>query len=189
MSVLPVSTLKLFCGQDSINKNPWTGEGFTQATDGHILIRTGVHLDVLESFLAPLTGKLVESKLVSEWYPISEIVMPKEQDCPICKGKQTIECLECRGLGNVSFSSCFNSYICECKNCEGAGDSECVHCSGTGILPVKIPLGGTFFSSHYLQLLRDNIPDCEIGITGEYTPALLKFNDGDGLLAVFKPHN
>jgi hypothetical protein len=51
--------------------------------------------------------------------------------CPTCRGKGTIKCKKCGGIGRIDIvGGLFGSP--KCDRCDGLGEHTCPNCGGTG---------------------------------------------------------
>jgi hypothetical protein len=163
-----------FCGAGTLSlaihsrsNNPWSRGDHTFATNGHIIVRVPRLEGIEENDAAPDVSKALEHGEAKEWFPLSEIKIPKYSGfvCPECdgSGKEDDECEKC---GHQ-------------KNCEG--------CGGTGkidrITPVAV--GEVSFQAKYLALIK-NLPNCRIAPSGPETQAQFIFDGGDGSLMPMK---
>lgn len=204
--------LQKFCSRDIQKPNlcqPFNQGGFTNATNGHLIIRVPA-IDGYKEQLVPNLAKLLPqfSEEPAEWFKCPVIKVAEPGVCPYCNGaKEGYVCPECDGEGEVELSTDFNYYDEEvCKSCDGSGqisesDLEkikkrkpylglnpvkdiCFHCEGTGVAGYDhkgVKVGGIPFSDLYLSWLCQ-LPNCEIGPLGEYLPARFRFDGGDGLI-------
>ena len=83
--------LQCFCAaQDNVRyylRTPWTRDGYTWATNGHILVRVPALTDVSENRFAPSTLKLWNDvPEPKEWFPVPACAMPELVPCNWCDG-------------------------------------------------------------------------------------------------------
>jgi len=173
---------------------PFSWGDYSYATNGHILVRVPRLTDVPE--WEALNEKVVvifdavdfpaaNAALVE----IPDFKQPDPEVCIICKGRGKISnCPECDGEGEVTVGNDFHDYECECLTCFGEGkvfgnDAICSECNGTGNKKTfaKVQVGMTFFSSHYLTMLRE-LQGIKVSATSELGPQYFKWDGGDGLL-------
>lgn len=174
---------------------PFSFGDYSYATNGHILVRVPRLADVpeweaLNEKAARMFDGLDFPALNAALVDIPESPQLAPEPCPFCSGTGKITtCPECEGTGEVGFENDFHCYECDCLTCHGSGkvsgnESLCGYCNGTGKLKVTNPIevGGTFFSSHYLNLMRDLLPGVKIAPTETEKANYFKFDEGDGLL-------
>lgn len=182
---MTVGDLKPFCCTDKLKGNiaePWTGEGFTQATCGLTLIRVAPLADVMPNELAPITSGLFPKEEPTAWHSVENLQLVADETCPICNGKrETVKCKECGGTGEIDLDTAYNTYTVECKTCEGEGETRCENCSGTGKIDGVTLVGGYKFSSKLLRRLKP-LPDCVLAPVSQTHPAVFRFTGGDGLI-------
>lgn len=182
---MTINDLTPFCCDDNSKSNithPWTGEGYTQATNGMILIRVSPVDGVKPSETAPVTGSLFPKHEPSDWVEVSGIKLAATETCPVCNGEVgTVKCPECHGDGEVEFENRYNDYTVECKTCEGEGEIRCRNCSGAGKVDGINTVGEAKFSTVLLRLLVP-LPNCRIGVVNDCAPAWFRFDGGDGLI-------
>lgn len=182
---MTIDDLKPFCCSDSTKQNickPWTGEGYTQATDGWMLIRVEPIEGVEPNGDAPVTTRLFPSQEPAEWFDLANVQFAPVEICPLCEGKQgTVECPECKGSGEVDLENDYSEYTVDCKTCDGDGETRCKHCHGSGTVEGINVLGVAKFGTSLLKMLLP-LPNCKIGITTAIQPAWFRFDGGDGLI-------
>ena len=163
--------LQKFCfeglGKDKI-KIPWTDEGYTYATNGHICIKVPALRDVPVE-LYPINAEKVfqETPQPSEWFSIPRVKkpeIPKEIDCVDCDGtgKSNQKCSYCHRYG-------------KCSKCEGTGKVK------EDIPPRYLQIGDQFFDEKYLYLIQ-KLPNIQISPASGEIAARIKFDGGEGLL-------
>lgn len=202
-------TLQKFCGNadDARIGRPWSADGWTMATNGHVLVRVPRIDGVEENPMAPLiVGSAVGSVLSQEpeeWVYFTDVPEPALVVCPVCSGDGSVLlCPECDGAGVVEFETRFNDYgEFECLSCRGSGKvskvtlslmvgismddaaCSCERCQGRGTVwddkPVEV--SGVLFGDRYLALIGA-LPEVEIGVFGPENAARFRFRGGDGLL-------
>lgn len=101
--------LKRFCSEDrNTLLEPFNRAGYTWATDGKILLRVPLRIDVPEREDAPHAERV--------WTKPTELLVPiKPFDLPV---PSSVECAECSGRGTEH--DCPDC-SCECEVCEGKG--------------------------------------------------------------------
>jgi len=164
--------LKVFCHK--INQRisePWTRDGFTFATNGHVLIRLPAIEEIAVKSDAVDAMKVIqETPEPKEWFPIPDVAPPKEPKEEICD--------ECDGKGETECRTCYQ--IAECPECEGTGKII------PDIIIAPIEISGILFSSLYLHQIKTHFPDAEIGPNEYPKAARLRFAGGNGLLIPMK---
>jgi len=145
---------------------PWSRDGFTWATDGHMLIRVPLQPEVGDNERCPqVMGNWLGAILDKEpatWFDIPEFPAPTDD-----------ECAECEGRGMVTPRTRWNEY----------DEEECKSCGGDGrILETKaVEIGEVCFTDRLLEKLR-RLPNVKIGPFGPNEVARIAFDGGDGLL-------
>ena len=153
---MTLDELKKFCDTtDSCwaMQQPWTRDGYTWATDRHIIVRVPVIPEVPDNERAPSATKLfAETDLPKEWMPVPEMVMPEDIACPWC--------------GGTGKEPSDRRYKCE-------------DCDGTRKVPdlSGVPFAGTAFAKRYLALIQG----WEIAPNGDKA-AWIRKDDALGLL-------
>lgn len=104
--------LQPFCSTDpdrAYLMQPWTREGFTWATNGHILVRVPARREVVGNPEAPNAARIMACHVGAEFSPLPAVKWPDEPErkkCEICSGSgrdpefPTHLCFECEGDGN-----------------------------------------------------------------------------------------
>jgi hypothetical protein len=140
---------------------PWSRDGFTYATNGHVMVRVPVMADV-QNNEGPNAEYVFKQALPmpDTWVPIPDV---KPSD---------IKCDECGGQGRKFRDVDGITWERECDGCNGSGK----------IHPVEThEINGVKFQVKYLFLLHQ-LPNCEISPVDNKTPAWFKFDGGEGLL-------
>lgn len=163
--------LKQFCGTELTRyylNEPWTRDGFTYATNGHILVRVPARHDIEDQPKAPDITKMPWPNGVVEFIDAPRMVLP-----PVSLRK----CEECGG----------RRFEHECPDCECACElCACELCDGTGEVSsddkTSIDFNGNLFALRYIRQLM-KLQRLTIG-SGEYqaSPMPFKFKGGEGLL-------
>jgi len=176
--------LSKFCVKDSERhgmNHPFTQNGKTWATNGWLAIGVPERADVPANDHAPDISRCHPTTPPEVWYDIPVVDV---QPCKFCKGKiKDFTCPECNGRGVVNLANYYSEYNMDCNTCDGNGDvDECIHCAGTGYDSDKqTDIGNTTFNNRALMLIVD-LPNVQIGPTGKTSPALIKFDGGEGFL-------
>lgn len=200
--------LKQFCqteGSPAIS-TPWSEGDYTYASNGHLLVRVPRIGDIPEKIEAPsIVGTSIGAgfdKKIEEWFEVPNLVIAPK-DCQICKGTgRQYNCPECEGEGEVHLSTDWSDYGEEtCETCGGNGQlsrehwlrlmpkgsnpagENCYSCEGIGKKyegkAVKIGVG--FYTDTLLAKIA-TLPKCVIGVPDKQSPAIFRFDGGDGLL-------
>jgi len=183
-------------GRDALSL-PFSCDGYTFATDGHICIRVALDTCVVSHPEAPKTMDKIfitcedESKYINipEIEGVSLCV-----DCSSCEGKGKISvCPECEGSGEVHFENDYNEYECDCDSCFGTGrykgskaaSEDCEDCNGTGKITkdIGIDIGTRHVTARLLGIIK-NLPSAKIApeATDGFKPIPFKFDGGCGIL-------
>ena len=158
--------LKQFCADREdprpYLRQPWTRDGYTWATNGHIIIRVPV-IDGIPDCPNSRDGVLLfsQQKEPIDWIPVPAVEPTKTEDCENCDGTGTHEC------------SCGTEH--DCGECDGMGKVESK--------PQAIKVGNAFFADHYLRL----IAGWEIAPNGPTDPTWIRKGDALGLLMPMRP--
>lgn len=195
---IPHEILIQFCETDPDTygferyEHPFNIDGFTFATDGHILLR--VPEDTAYSQNKPIDAvlRLCWPAQVNNltYAPLFSVNPPVEEVCNRCKGvTRKQECDECDGDGFVTWSNTLynHDYEAECKSCEGTGEvCECQECDGTGKkrAPQTIDIGGSRFNRALLFKITSLLHDVKMVIPaeGNLSTVHFTFDGGDGLV-------
>ena len=190
-----LETLKQFCSRDTTRTGilePWSVNGHSFATDGHILLRVPRLDQVVENKNAPKTDQLFADSLhTGNFLSIPDLPEPRDGPCPECKGsgKVPAECQKCDGEGTTLCPRCEDGQL-ECDKCDGTGVLEeqseipCEDCDGSGKRPVlqRVAVGNQTVDVKFLRLIKD-LPNVRIANGQEEVGALtFVFDGGDGLI-------
>lgn len=106
-----ITELKRFCSTDDSRisiQAPWTHDGYTWATNGHILVRVPEMVDVPENTFAPDCSKLLAKQPQAvTWFLVPKCSMPAPLLCQWCSGtskdkrNRRRKCNECKGSRTV----------------------------------------------------------------------------------------
>lgn len=187
---------------------PFNQGGFTNASNGHLIIRVPVMSEYQDQEKPDLTKHDKWFSAEPEaWFKCPEITEPELGLCQHCWGEiEMFVCPECLGSGRIDFQTKYNDYVVECELCDESGQlrkgeiealsnwhtelkkydkkEPCNNCGGTGkqaYIHKDIEVGGLPFSDLYLSWLCQ-LPNCEIGPFGEKEPARIRFDGGEGLI-------
>jgi hypothetical protein len=160
--------LQQFCGADECRHylmKPFSRDGFTYATNGHIMVRVVLRPevpDVDKKFNQE--GPLKDLDGATFFRPSFELPpKPEVGECPTCKGRGVAhECPDCE---------------CQCGTCDGSGESD-----GERLFSTSIGLK-SFSLSYVRQVL--SLPAVELATLPEAPdekPLLFRFADGVGAL-------
>lgn len=171
--------LQKFCfegeGRDKI-KTPWTDEGYTYATNGHICIKVPALSDVpAEPYPVDAEKVFRETPQPTEWFTVPHLAKPKTPE--------EIVCTDCEGTGKDDLN--------ECPEC--GHKKDCPDCDGTGkvkedIAPRYLKIGNQSFDEKYLYLIQ-GFPNVRIGPATGLIAARIKFDGGEGLLMPGRKHD
>ena len=197
---MDIETLKIFCSKDLRRPNrnsPYSRDGFTYATDGHILVRVK-QLDSVTNDQGPDVANILPQDFVfcenSIFHKLEKITAEKNK-CLTCEGTGVRKkCEDCEGKGVHYFYSKLNvEYEVNCKECDGegflfaekgSGDSECSACDSSGLSykNTKIQIGIDVFSDRLLEKLS-HLDDVEISENKQpYKITFFKFKGGVGAI-------
>lgn len=161
--------LQPFCSTDVFRPyllKPFSRNGFTYATDGHVMVRVTLRPDVPDVDKAfnpdgPLQG--IDGAMFSR--PSFELPSaPTEKgECPACDGRGfDHECPDCE---------------CICESCKGEGDIDVER-------RISAAIGLKIFSLHYIRMML-SLPGIEMATLPNQVdekPILFRFSDGVGAL-------
>jgi hypothetical protein len=154
--------LDLFCDPECREPGrdlsvPFSLNGHTYATNGHIAVRVPRRPDIPENKEAPNAEGLPWnfSRVTFGPLPEPELLLDR--------------CLMCLGRGRKH----------ECPDCS----CECGHCNGSGKTPPRVRIGKAVFAVRYIEWMLA-LPGLETGKPMRKHPQLLpfRFNGGEGLL-------
>ena len=157
---MTLDDLKRFCADADDSREylrqPWTRDGYTWATEGHIIIRVPAIADIPDNKGAvDADGLFSRQPDAKEWLAVPTVKAPKPAKCDDCYGSGLHEC-----------------------NC--GHEHTCGVCNGTGKVRAKviaIPVGNSNFADRYLA----RIQGWEIAPNKE-KPAWIRKDDALGLL-------
>lgn len=188
--------LQDFCAKDEQRQHelndPFSHGKYSFASDGHMLIRVPLLLEVTKGLPGFMESKFTEFATGDCLTPIPEYKQEKKK-CSICRGSgKAEECPECKGLGEVNFENDYNDYEFECQTCHGHGEvsggkNTCEECEGTGQVYVNrwasINIGNKLLGLRLLDKIKD-LPGVMLGdcSADDKAPVYFKFDGGDGLL-------
>lgn len=100
-------------------KNPFVYDGFVYATNGQVIIRTKENVNNYKPIEKSIITKSIDG------FPWGKTKEKLKTMPPIpTQNLEDIDCKECDGVGEVSFSNIHNYYECDCKSCDGYGKIE-----------------------------------------------------------------
>jgi hypothetical protein len=139
---------------------PFSLNGHTYATNGHICVRVPRRPDIPENKEAPNPENLEWDFSRMKFGPLPE--GPLREQCRMCDGR---------------------GYEHDCPDCR----RECEHCDGIGeqLLP-PIRIGEARFKGVYISWIRE-LPGLEIGKPKPVDPLPFRFDGGEGLLMPMRP--
>lgn len=134
---------------------PFSLNGHTYATNGHIAVRVPRRPDIPENKEAVKAEGLPWDFSRVKFGPLPEPELLPDQ------------CWKCAGRGHKH----------ECPDCR----CECKACAGSGKLPSRVKIGKAVFAGQYIEWVRA-LPGLEIGKPKPSTPLPFRFKGGEGLL-------
>lgn len=152
--------LEVFCDPDRPKLRPWSVDGHTYATDGHICIRVARREDVPERDDAPDAARFFADPPAEGLVPLPSIEMPKPT---------LTRCEECDGSG----------YKHDCPDC----GCECAYCDGKGQLAQRILVrfGRHLFESSLWRKLA-YLPNVRLAAEpDQHKRFCFMFDGGDGV--------
>jgi hypothetical protein len=162
--------LKPFCGTDESRPylmQPWSRDGFTYATNGHICVRVPAIDGIEDCEAAPNAGKLFAVPLTSELVSVTTLSLPPERraECSGCEGRGVKHrCPDC---------------ACVCEKCSGTKEVG-------GEDRVSVGLNGFNIGLRYLRLIV-SLPGAKVQTIGEPGGAVaFAFDGGDGRLMALR---
>lgn len=115
-------------------REPWTRDGYTYATNGHILVCVPAVAYALENDRAPdIAALMAKQAEPTAWLPVPEVMTPALEECPGCHGDK----------------------VCLCSRCDS--EHDCGRCSGAGEVepkPNPVAVGNAYFADKYLALIQ-----------------------------------
>ena len=113
---ITAADLQPFCSAERFREylhRPWSKDGFTYATNGHVLIRVARLNGVEENDKAPDTDVIFAAaadQTATQKIPKGKIPKVRTIECPSCNGRgREHDCPDC---------------TCECEKCDGTGRNE-----------------------------------------------------------------
>jgi hypothetical protein len=139
---------------------PFSLNGHSYATNGHIAVRVPRRPDIPENKEAPSAERLPWDFSRVKFGPLPQPEL------------LSVTCGFCGGLGHKH----------ECPDCR----CECKHCNGSGkIIPprnaVRVRIGKAVFAGQYIEWIQA-LPGLEIGKPKPSRPLPFRFEGGEGLL-------
>jgi hypothetical protein len=154
-----IRDLKPFCSTDPARGNlqaPWSKDGFTYSSNGHIIVRVAQLPDVAEHEYPPDTARIFELTVGQDVAPLPSVKLP---------APRRVKCQDCAGRGAQR--------DCQCVACDGAG---------TFWQYASVGLRGALFATHYLKLIL-RLPGAAFSTTPPpREPARFVFTGGEGAL-------
>jgi hypothetical protein len=165
--------LEKFYSSDPTRENvarPFSFDGWTYATNGHVVVRVPKRDDIAENPAAPndhaaaLFDKCAKKRRYKP-APSFELSEPFEWE-------EQIECICCASSGRRHH---------DCPTCK----CECKICSGRGKIAIRrfgtVAIGTAYYSSKYISWLQ-SLPKLELGPPHKKNPLPFRFGGGEGLL-------
>jgi hypothetical protein len=159
--------LNLFCdperrAQGSDLSVPFSLNGHTYASNGHIALRVPRRADIPDNKEAPNAERLPWDFSRIKFGPLPEPELLPDQ-CWMCEGRgHKHRCPDC---------------CCECESCDGSGK-----------LPPRVRIGKAVFFAPYIERIQA-LPGLEIGKPKPAHPLPFRFKGGEGLLMPQRPHD
>jgi len=129
---MTLDELQRFCADASEPREylqqPWTRDGYTCATNGHIIVRIPAIADIPDNADSPNNTKLfAKTAPATVWMPVPKMAMPEDVLCDWCDGTG-----------------------------KDTSDEQCEKCNRTGKVPDRsgIQFAGTAFAKRYLALIQ-----------------------------------
>ncbi|WP_139791193.1 hypothetical protein [Chromobacterium violaceum] len=180
--------LRPFCASEHDSRawlrHPFTLNGKTCASNGHILIEMDIAGDYPEvpsknaSNVAASLGRIP----AAGFQPLPTMPEPEFVACPSCEGRgHGKRCKSCEGAGEFQHHG--HSYSCKACDGEGSFNAPCYQCNATGKKEISIPMqiGEAVFALRYLSLIA-TLPCVEFATTRANDIAGFKFQGGRGVL-------
>lgn len=156
---MTLDELKRFCGdKDEIRwylREPWTRDGYSWATNGHIAVRVPAIDGLQDCEKAPDVAALfAKTEPAKDWVPVPVVSMPPPGVCRWCQGD-----------GKDTWDRRY-----KCEECNGTGEAV------NGVANHEI--GNVHFADIYLALIQG----WEIAPNGAGSAAWIRNDDALGLL-------
>jgi hypothetical protein len=160
--------LNLFCDPTSCAPGrdlsvPFSLNGHSYATNGHIIVRVPRRPDIPENNGAPNAEKL--ERLPWDFSRVKFGPLPEPE-------LLSDQCWACEGRGHKH----------TCPDC----CCECEHCEGSGKLPPRVRVGKAVYFGPYVEWMQ-TLPGLEIGKPKPADPLPFRFKGGEGLLMPRRP--
>jgi hypothetical protein len=159
--------LQQFCGDDETRPylmKPFTRNGYTWATNGHILVRVAARADALPIEKDVNTEKVIEGIGNATFHRPSFQLPPAPTEagvCPDCDGRGAAhDCPDCE---------------CTCQKCNGRGDLDVEKMTSTTI-------GPKFYNLHYVRMIL-SLPGIELSVVAtkpKFAVMFFRFDEGVG---------
>jgi|ERR1035437_246808 DnaJ-class molecular chaperone len=176
--------------------SPWSGNGFTYASDGAVGIRVPFNPEATRTD-GPDLEVLIQNADRGSLIALETLSAKETEDCPTCDGTgKAQKCPHCDGEGEVSFdcdtAKCFHNYEVTCHECDGSGKTsvaenggeDCDACDGSGQREKEtdVHIGVRKFHASNLRKI-EKLPGVVIQPNGNpFAAAYFKFDGGDGLI-------
>lgn len=165
---VPPLDLQQFCGTDETRHylmKPFSRDGFTWATNGHILVRVALRPDVPDvDKKFNQNGPLKDIDGATFFRPKFDLPpKPAKGECPTCDGRGFAhDCPDCE---------------CQCETCDGSGESDGERLFSTSI-------GPKIFALNYVRQMLSlrGIELATLPETADENPMLFRFDGGVGAL-------
>jgi hypothetical protein len=166
---VPMLDLQPFCSTDEARwylTKPFSRDGFTWATNGHILVRVPLRGNIPDIDKKFNQAKPIEGIETANFFTPHFNLPPApstSDPCPKCEGRGSKhDCPECD---------------CECETCDGRGDLDPERIISTRI-------GATIYSLFYVRQMF-SLPNVELSVAEakpDEKPLLFRFDGGVGAL-------
>jgi len=176
-------------------KEPWSEDGYTFCSDGHILLRLPAIAGILRP--PPFDRKMPwpDAALLPEMTKAKRVKVGTEK-CSFCKGSgEVLTCPDCEGLGIVSWDVGKHEYEHDCYECDGTGfinsgdGDKCEECDGTGrIIKVEAAhVSGCEGISNVKMNKLATLPGCMFSRETIFDDVFyFRFEGGDGLVMAIR---
>jgi hypothetical protein len=165
--------LQQFCSTEATRFNlnkPWSADGYTYATNGHIAVRVPQRADVPGNDKAPNAQRVLDACADQSVSPLT-LKLPRER---------VETCLECDG-SNDRVHSC-PSCDCVCAACDGRGEVSSDKEATIDIRGTPFALGYARMISRLPGLCFSDKPPHDVVDASKCPPSRFTFDGGEGCL-------
>ncbi|MFA5377080.1 MAG: hypothetical protein WC455_15120 [Dehalococcoidia bacterium] len=199
-----VQRFQQFCGQTACarltnSEVPFSGNGHTYATNGHLVVRTMGELcapnpEAVKTCEEVINRANRDGEKVTVTMESVRGLLARCHDCSIRGTKEKRECPECHGEGIVTWDTGHHEYEADCLNCDGEGyflmgkgkiaRKDCPKCDGAGVLFGKVvQIGIAAVDPRYIaRLVKAFGPLAFIAPATRGQACYFTFREGDGIL-------